>query len=492
MNASEGLAARRERRRKREVAHEQTRVIALEGRPEATNVPCETKKRVTPTRDLIELAWPIAAAMLGETALGLVDTKLVGGLGPGALGGVGIATTFMFLGYSVVFGIMRGVKVRTAHAIGEGRPLDGFVYARSGMILGFALGIVIMLACRDVSGVLRALGTDPAIVPYASDFLAAVTLGAPQTCALAALIQHRQAIGDSRTPMVVGIAGNTFNAVFAWSLIYGHLGLPAMGVRGGGWATATTETLELAALAVMLLRSEKRARAAESSPSPVMPLRQATRHVAELGVPTGLQFGVETLAFAAFTAVLGGIGGAQIAAHQIALNVIRVSFLPGVAIAEAASVMVGRALGKRSLEEADAAAKAAVRVAIAFMAACGVVFAVTGGVIAEFFSKDAEVVAVARRLLLMAAAFQVLDAVNIVYRGSLRGAKDVRVAAAIGIGTMWLFIPTAAWFLGRNAGLGALGGWIGFLCETTVGGTLVWLRLTKGSWRKNYAPRESD
>ena len=74
-------------------------------------------------------------------------------------------------------------------------------------------------------------------------------------------------------------------------------------------------------------------------------------------------------------------------------------------------------------------------------------------------------------------------------RGALRGAKDVRIAAAIGIGTMWLFIPTAAWFLGRQAGLGALGGWVGFLCETTVGGILVWLRWTKGSWRKNYAPK---
>ena len=489
MNAPEGLEASL-KRRKRQVAHEQTRVIALEGRPEATNVSCENKqKRVTPTRELVALAWPIAAAMLGETALGLVDTKLVGGLGPGALGGVGIATTFMFLGYAVVFGIMRGVKVRTAHAIGEGRALDGYVYARSGMILGFVLGVAILIACRDVSGLLRALGTDPAIVPYASDFLAAVTLGAPQTCALCALIQHRQAIGDSRTPMVIGIAGNAFNAVFAWSLIYGHLGLPAMGVRGGGWATATTETLELAAMAVLLVGAEKRARAAQATRLPVMSLKQATRDVAELGVPTGLQFGVESLAFATFTAVLGGIGGAQIAAHTIALNVIRVSFLPGVAIAEAASVMVGRALGKRSIPEADAAAKSAVLVAIAFMAACGVVFALAGGRIATFFSKDAEVVTVARRLLFMAAAFQVLDAVNLVYRGALRGAKDVRIAAAIGIGTMWLFIPTAAWFLGRQAGLGALGGWIGFLCETTVGGILVWLRWTKGSWRSNYAPR---
>jgi MATE family multidrug resistance protein len=358
-------------------------------------------------------------------------------------------------------------------------------------MMGAALGVVILVACRDVSGVLRLLGADPAIVPYARDFLAAVTLGAPQTCALAALIQHRQAIGDSRAPMVVGIAGNVFNALFAWSLIYGHLGLPALGVRGGGWATATTETVELAVMLALLVRSERRAMqlANRRLRRRKITLRKASRDVAELGVPTGLQFGAEMLAFTAFTAVLGGIGQHEIAAHQIALNVIRVSFLPGAAVAEAASVLVGRALGKRDLAEADAVTRGALRVAVGFMFVCGLLFAFGGGHVAGFFSQDPGVVTVARRLLLLAALFQVLDAVNIVLRGALRGAKDVRVAALIGIGVIWACIPTAAYFLGKLAGLGALGGWLGFVGETTLGSILFWLRWSRGAWRKQYAAR---
>src|SRR5262249_33113886 len=147
------------------------------------------------TRELFELAWPIAAAMLGETALGLVDTKLVGGLGAAALGGVGLATTLMYLSYSLAFGALRGVKIRTAHAVGEGNPNHGCAYARAGLMLGAGFGVAVLLACRDVSPALRALGADPAIVPFARDFLAAVTLGAPATCALSAMIQHRQATG---------------------------------------------------------------------------------------------------------------------------------------------------------------------------------------------------------------------------------------------------------------------------------------------------------
>jgi MATE family multidrug resistance protein len=220
--------------------------------------------------------------------------------------------------------------VSTAHAIGEGRPHHAFVYARAGVIMGAATGFVVLFACRDVSGLLLAVGTESSLVPYGRDFLAAVTLGAPSTCALAALIQHRQAIGDSRTPMVVGITGNVFNAVFAWALIYGHLGLPALGVRGGGYATATTESLELLVMLVMLLRDERAAERAIASAgsgdgiAAPLSLTRAARGVAELGVPLGLQFFAEMLAFATFTAVLGSIGEDEIAAHQIALNVIRV------------------------------------------------------------------------------------------------------------------------------------------------------------------------
>jgi MATE family multidrug resistance protein len=438
-------------------------------------------------RELLQLAWPIAAAMFGETFIGLVDTKLVGGIGPAALGGVGIATMLMFLNYAVVFGIMRGVKVRTAFAVGMGRPQDGVRYARAGMLIGALAGVFVLVLARDISWALALLRVDPELVAPAREFLAAVTLGAPATCVLAALIQHRQAIGDSRTPMVVGILGNVFNAVFAYGMIYGRFGLPALGVRGAGYATAITENVELVAMLWLLVRDTKK-----DARAMTIDLRTALREVAELGVPTGLQFGTEMLAFASFTAIIGSIGSREMAAHQIALQTIRVSFLPGVAVGEAGSVLVGRALGQRRLDEADRVTLAALKVAVTFMASCALVFALAGGAIVSSFTQDPRVIAIARKLLLVAAVFQILDAVNIVLRGALRGAKDVRWVAVIGIGSIWAFIPACAWFLGRQHGMGALGGWFGFIGETSVGAALCWLRWKRGAWRKDYAPLARD
>ncbi len=432
-------------------------------------------------RELLSLAWPIAAAMLGETALGLVDTKIVGALGAKALGGVGFGTTLMYLFYALSFGMMRGVKVRTSHAVGQGKAQRGFAYARAGVLLGASYGLVIAFLMRDMGGFLRFLGADEALIPYAADFLRALSWGAPATCAQGALIQHRQATGDARTTMIVGLSSNLFNGVLAYLLVYGHLGLPGLGVAGAGYATALTQGLGLVVMGALFLRDERREKI-RRGPG----LGEAIREVSGLGLPTGLQFAAEVLAFTAFTAILGALGSEQIAASQIAMAVIRVSFLPGVAVAEATSVLVGRALGRKDLPEADRVTRAGLVTAMSFMAICGVLFALGGRELGRFFTSDEAVSSTVTRLLWVAAVFQILDAVNIVLRGALRGAKDVRLVALFGIAIVWISIPGSALVLGRWLGMGAFGAWLGFVAETALASVIFWLRWTRGGWRRAY------
>jgi MATE family multidrug resistance protein len=281
--------------------------------------------------------------------------------------------------------------------------------------------------------------------------------------------------------MVVGIGGNVINAFFAYGLIYGRFGLPRLGVTGSGFATASTQWIELVAMVALLVRG------ARLRPSPRIGYAQATRELLGIGVPGGLQAAGELLAFNAFTMILGSIGAADMAAHQIALVTIRTSFLPGIAVGEASCILVGQALGRRHLPSADRANRAALVLAVGFMATCGVVFGVFGGAIARAFTGDAEVARIARSLLLVAALFQVLDAFNVVLRGSLRGAADVRIPAFLGIFIVWTCVPTAAFFLGKLAGWGAIGGWCGFLAETILATILFGRRWRHGAWRAQYA-----
>jgi MATE family multidrug resistance protein len=277
--------------------------------------------------------------------------------------------------------------------------------------------------------------------------------------------------------MFVTLVGNVLNASLGYGLIYGRFGLPALGVHGGGLATALVQSLNFAALLGLLLRDQRRA------PVRLGQLSKAAREVVRVGLPTGAQFLGEILAFCTFSVLLGSIAAAESAANQIAIATIRASFLPGLAVGEAACVLVGQALGAGRYDDARRAVRGALHLAVAFMAACGVLFAVAGKSIARAFTDDAEVGRIVTKLLLLAAVFQVLDAVNIVYRCALRGAEDVRVPALLGIGIVWTTVPLSAYLLGSVAGWGAVGGWCGFVLETALGAALFYMRFRRLSAR---------
>lgn len=123
------------------------------------------------TREVLGLAWPIVVAMLGDAAMGLVDTKLVGALGPSAIAGTGLALTILFVGYTVVFGLERAVKIRTSHAVGEGVPERGLASACAGMILGAGIGIVVFALTREPAFLIQLTGADPELHGPATAFL---------------------------------------------------------------------------------------------------------------------------------------------------------------------------------------------------------------------------------------------------------------------------------------------------------------------------------
>jgi hypothetical protein len=165
-------------------------------RDELQRLEARAKQRETRAQ-LLKLAGPIAAAMLGESALGLGDSRLVGALGAESLAGVGTATVVLFLSYAMGFGLMRGVKVRAAYAIGEGREGDGVRYAQAGAAVGVALGLLVFAATRAPEAIFLALGVAPGTARAAAEFTAARAWGAPAMFVVSAMVQYRQAVGDA-------------------------------------------------------------------------------------------------------------------------------------------------------------------------------------------------------------------------------------------------------------------------------------------------------
>ena len=429
-----------------------------------------------PRAELLRLAWPIAVSTVSYAVMTLVDTLFVGRIGPAALAGVGLGGVAAFTLLCFPMGLLRGTKVLVSQAIGAGQRDAPRRHAAAGVFVALAFGAAGVGLSVGLAELLPALTATPASGAAARTYLRIRMVGAPAFLLYVALREARYGLGDSRSPMAASIAANVVNVALDALLI----GVFEMGVAGAAWASVAGHVAEAGVL-VMRQREE----------GLVRPTRADLAELLDVGVPTGVQFLLEVGSFSILTAILSSLDEREMAAHQIALQVAHFTFLPLVAVSEAASVLAGQAVGARREALVGRVTREALKTCFLYAALCTVVLVGFGGPIADAFTDDAPLRAIARNLLIVAALFQFLDAAQVVAHGVLRGAGDVRYAAKVAVAASWLAIPPLTWLLGVEAGLGALGGWIGICVELGVAGALLWRRFRSGAWQEVAARRRA-
>ena len=422
-----------------------------------------------PGRALARLALPITISTLSYGAMNLVSTLFVAHLGRDELAGVGLGAVASFALVCFGIGVLRGAKTLVSQALGAGRRDLVASYAGGAAALAVGFGVVVAIAALAVAPLISTLCASARAGSFAAQYLAWRTLSAPIVLLFVALREVSYGEGDAHAPMRASLAGNVTNIALDCVFILG-LGL---GVHGAALATIGGQTVELAALAW-----PARVRLARLRPS-----RAAIRAVLRQGLPTGLQFLIEVGSFLSLTVIVARMSSADAGAHQLVLHLVNVSFLPAHALAEATSVLVGQAVGARRDELVRVVAQRALLIGGLYGAACMVLFATVGRQLVRAMADDAAVEVIANNLLLIGVAFLVADAANVIARGALRGAGDVRYAAVIGVVTAWVTTPPLAYGLGVTLGWGAVGGWIGLALEIFVGAALFWRRVVRGGWR---------
>ena len=432
--------------------------------------PVELSWSAAPTRELLRLAWPITISTLSFSAMGLASTAFVSFVGKDELAGVGLAGVASFALICFGIGLLRGAKTLVSQAIGAGRRdrVDSYLGAAVGLAIG--LGVLATLAGQALAPLVAMLCASPRAGGFASEFLTLRSLAAPVVLVTCALREARYGEGDSRAPMHASLWGNATNIAVDVVLIFG-LG---WGVTGAALGTIAGSLVEFAVMAWPM-----RARLAR-----LRWRRDAARAVWAQGVPNGVQFVMEVGAFMLLTGIIARMSSAEAGAHQMVLHLINVSFLPAHALAEAAAVLVGQAVGAGRHGLVPTVAGRALMLGGAYAALCSIALGFAGPAITRGLSGgDASLAAAATALVHVGLTFMVADAANVIARGVLRGASDVRFAAVVGIVTSWVTTPPLTWLLGVRAGLGATGGWIGLTLEIFVGAAVFWLRVWRGGWR---------
>ena len=412
----------------------------------------------------LRLALPLIIAEVGWMSMGIVDTIMVGRL-PDSAVAIGATGLGQSLYHSVAIfggGLLLGLDTFVAQAYGRKDLHDARISLVNGLFLALALTPILMLAVSFWPALMQHFGISAELVEPMRPFLHALNWGTLPLLTYFALRRYLQAENVVLPIMFALISANVVNAIGDWALIYGHLGLPAMGITGSGWATCVARIYMAGVLAVTLLWVESKRSLPKWTGAVRIDLRRVTA-LLKLGAPAATQILLEIGAFAAATALVARLGPVPLSGHEIALNCAALTFMVPLGISSAAAVRVGQQLGRRDPAGARRAGWSAIVLGAGFMTCSGLVFVSIPTWIARLFSPDLVVIRTGARLLLVAAAFQLFDGLQTVATGALRGAGDTKTPMLANFVAYWLIGLPVGYLLCFKLGWGAVGVWIG-LC----------------------------
>ncbi len=419
-------------------------------------------------RKVMTLAWPVMLSMVSYSAMSAADAIFVGRLGTVSLGAIGLAVTTTWLFLALPHGLVRGIRVATSQAVGGERMATADALGWQAIWLSLGAGVLVGAASQLGHGVFSLLGATPEVAAEAWKYFSIRGLFAPVALLELSLTAWFEGRGDTKTPMRANVSANLLN------IALGALLVPIFGIAGAAWAGVISlgfASLWLFAKAWPILRV-----------SSIRPRRALLALSSRFGMPIGVQRLLDIVAWTVLTGVLAGLGDAQLAAHVLAIRVLMVSFLPGMAIAEATGVLVGQSVGARQPEEARRAWKAGSIAATAVMSLGAVAFVAMPDLLMAPFHVEPSVATIARHLIWVAAAFQLLDALATVTYFALDGAGDTRFTLWASILMSWGVKLPLGVALATLTGLGAVGAWLGLTAEIAALLVLLAWRWRSGRW----------
>jgi MATE family multidrug resistance protein len=430
---------------------------------------------------LARLAIPVVLSELGWMAQGVVDTIMVGRLGPAAIGAVAVGNAVFYTPSLFGIGLLLSLDTMVAQAYGRKDYDDCHRWLAQGIYLAAAITPVLMILVACASFGFARFGIAAEVATPAAAYLRLLDWSLLPLLVYGATRRYLQGVGQVRVITLTYVLANLLNWGGNWALIYGHLGFPAMGVRGSALSTVIARIGMAVSLAGFAWRYERK-RGHPLFKHWAGPQWIRIRQLIRLGLPAASQIILEVGAWNAATLSAGWLSPVSLATHQIALNYASITYMVPLGVSAAAAVSVGHAVGAGDKARARRAGWLALALGASFMLLAGIVFLVAPRPLIELFTHDPRVLAVGPSLLWIAAAFQIFDGVQTVCTGALRGLGETRapmVANFVGY-----------WILGLPLGLilcfvlkwGIYGMWIGLtLALIVISSTLLhrWYRASE-------------
>jgi len=431
-------------------------------------------------RELLKLAGPLALTQLAQMTIMGTDMYMLGHYSTTALASATLGNTIFFFAWLLGFGPASAVSPMVAHILGASPNNRAGVraVARMGLWSVLIVSVPLFTLLQFAKPLLMMLGQKPELAEGAGHFVGALAFGLPFSLGYQVLRNYTTALSRPTAPLIVMGLSILFNALADYALIFGHFGFPRLGVLGSGIASSCSFAFGFLTM-LLVIRLTPELRKYRILRRFQRPHWEKLAEVFRLGLPIGLTTIFEAMLFNSATLVMGTFGTAAVAAHQISLLIPSFTFMVPLGIAMAATVRVGLAAGARDREAVRRAGYSAIVIGAGFMSLMAIVLWTHPREIASLWLSDSpsslQVIALAVVFLHVAAAFQIVDGIQVVTALSLRGLKDARAPMWIAGASYWLAGAPVGLILAFPLHMKGLGIWIGLAFGLFVAAaSMVW------------------
>lgn len=421
-------------------------------------------------KETLLLSYPIVASQLGIILMGVIDNLMVAKLGTEPLAALGFANHNYFFITIFGIGVFSILPPLVANAKGQNNIQQCANLFSEGIHIAFFIniftGIILYLVWINLGN----FGQEPLVAQLASDYFWIVMVSTFPLFLIVMLKSFTDGLGFVKISMYISFLGLFLNIVFNWIFIYGKLGFEPMGVRGAGYSTLLVRVLMLIGILVYIASLQKVRKymlgfALFRIDKPLF------IKILKLGIPSGLQFFFEIGAFAFAAIMIGWLGAEHLAAHEIALSMIAITFMIVTGFASAGGIRIGEFYGKKDSVAMFRAGNTSLFLAIIVMTCFCIIFlSFNEFLVSIFMDKNAQfftkldvsfTIQIANNLLMIAGFFQLFDGIQATSAGLLRGLSDVNIPAFISIFVYWMLGLPLAYYLGFTLEQGVWGVWIG-------------------------------
>jgi MATE family multidrug resistance protein len=439
-------------------------------------------------RTVVTLAVPVVLSEIGWMMQGVVDTIMVGRLGPAAIGAVALGNAVCYTPSLFGVGLLLGLDTVVAQAYGRRDHEECHRWLAQGIYLAAIASPFIMLLLAGASIGFTRIGITAEVAAPASHYLRFLLWGTLPLLLYSGTRRYLQGVGEVRVITATYVIANLINWFGNWVLIYGKLGFPALGVRGSAISTVASRIFMAAALLLFAWRYERK-RGHPLFKHWAGPQIARLRALARLGLPAAGQILMEVGAWNFATFGVGYLTPVALATHQIVLNYASMTYMVPLGISSAAAVTVGHAVGAGDPARARRAGWLSLAIGTGFMTIAAIVLISIPLPLLELYTRDPRVLAVGPSLFAIAAAFQIFDGIQTVCTGALRGLGETRVPMWANFVGYWILGLPLGFFLCFVLRRGIYGMWIGLTLALIVIALVVIGRWNRDSARMAFAAK---